>query len=206
MRHLNFILVIVALTITVGAHGQPADVPPSRINAFLCGTLPAPLQLDVQVLDNSRRIIAFRDQFEKELQARGVSVSRTAATIVILDFKTVREFQGKPKDAIFERPSDRNITGVGQEGAVPLQGNVWSNKEGSLFGGPKGESDTFSLNQLQVSASINSRTGGHCLWQGEVLHDLHGDEDPDNLTRKILPVLAQAIGKTIRNRALNLNL
>jgi len=205
MRHLNFVLVITLLTTVVGAHGQSADVPPSRINAFACGTLPSPLQLDVQVLDNSDRIVAFRDQFKNELRARGVVVSGTAPTIIILDFRTVREFQGKPRDPVFERRSDQNISGVGQDGAVSLQGNVWSNKEGSLFGGPKGESDTFSLNQLQVSASINSRTGGHCLWQGEVLHDLRGDENPDNLTRKIIPVLARSLGKTIRNRALNLN-
>jgi len=105
---------------------------------------------------------------------------------------------------LFEKRSAQDTSNVAQESTVFMRGNVWSNRDRSILGGPIEQPEKFSLNQLQVSASINRRTDGRCLWQGEVLHDLHGDEDPDAATLKIIPVLARALGKTIRNRPLKI--
>jgi hypothetical protein len=55
-----------------------------------------------------------------------------------------------------------------------------------------------------VTATLNSRVDGHCLWQGEVRHDLR-DDDPDEAAKKIMPYLAAAVGKAIKNRPIDLD-
>ena len=205
MRQLKYALVILALTTSAAAHAQSAKAVTSRLNAYSCAALPDPLQVDVQVLDNSERNVALGKLFAKALQDRGVVVSKTAPTTAMLEVKTVREFQGSPKATVFESGSDREITRKDQESAVSVRGNIFSNKEGSILGGPKDPPTKFSLNQLGISVTLNRRADGRCLWQGDVLHDLQGQEDPDLLAQKLIPFLARAVGKTVRNRKLTVN-
>jgi hypothetical protein len=202
MRQLKYAVIILALTTGAGAYGQSAKAPTSRLNAYSCEALPDPLQVDVQLLDDSERNVALGKLFTKALQDRGVVVSKTAPTTAILEVRTVREFQGSPKASVFEKGSDRELTRKEQEGAVSMHGNIWSNREGSLLGGPKDPPTKFSLNRLGISVTLNRRADGRCLWQGEVLHDLQSTEDPDLLARKLVPFLARAVGKSVRNRSL----
>jgi hypothetical protein len=204
MRHLKYLLLLALLSMAAGVQAQSPDTPASRINAISCEILPKPLAIDVLVLDNAKTFVKFKSLFEKELRAKGVELSNTAALIATLDIRTVRELPSDPKDPTFQRRFGREDPGIFQDSTQFRRGNVWSNKSGSLLGGPKGELQKFSLNQLHVSVSINRRKGGFCLWQGEVLHDLHGDEDPNAITLKIIPVLARALGKTIRNKPMNI--
>ena len=205
MRQLKYALIILALTTSAGAHGQSAKAVTSRINAYSCEALPDPLHVDIQVLDDSERNVALGKLFAKALQDRGVIVSNSAPTTAMLEVRTVRDFQGSPKASIFESGKDREITRNEQEAAVSVQGNIFSNREGSLLGGPKDPPTKFSLNQLGISVTLNRRADGRCLWQGEVLHDLRGQEDPDQLARKLIPILARAVGKSVRNRTVTVN-
>ncbi|MDA0653615.1 MAG: hypothetical protein O3C49_10115 [Proteobacteria bacterium] len=204
MRHLKHFFLIIALTMPLGAQGQTPDTPTSRMNALSCEPLPAPLETDVQILDNAERFVAFKAQFEKELRSRGVKLSSTAPLIATLDIRTVREFQSETKDPLFEKHAGQDSSNIGQDSTIFMRGNVFSNRGKSILGGAQGRSEKFSLNQLQVSVSINDRTNGRCLWQGEILHDLHGDDDPDAVTPKTFPFLARALGKPVRNRALTI--
>jgi hypothetical protein len=52
-----------------------------------------------------------------------------------------------------------------------------------------------------VTANVNRRANGHCVWQGEVRHDLSGEDD-DNATFRVITILANNLGKTVRNKAL----
>ena len=204
MRSLKPLAVIVALTINGGALGQSADVPTSRMNAYECETLPKPLRLSVQVLDNAARFLKFKDHFEKELRAAGAEIAANAPFVLTLDIRTVREFQGKSAGPLFELRAGQENSEIGRDGTVFFRGSVWSNRSDSIIGGPKRQSGQLSLNQLQVTANINRRNDGRCLWQGEVLHNL-GGEDADKATLRIMTILAGTLGKTIRNRPLNID-
>lgn len=204
MQRLNILAVIVALTINGSAIGQTSNKPTSRLNAYECVALRDPMQITVRVLDDAKRILEFKKTLEEELKAKGAELSNMAEMIATLDVRTVREFQGRTKDPTFERGTGAGSTNIQQESTVFLKGNVWSNREKSIFGGPRKQSEKFSLHQLQVSVSVNGRTDGRCYWQGEVLHDLNTDDDPDALTQQIIPILAGALGKTVRNRPLTI--
>lgn len=203
MPRLTNFAVIVLLTINGGALGQSADPPTSRLNAYECGTLPKPLRLSVQLLDNADRFLKFRDFFEKELRAAGAAITANAPIVITLDVRTVREFQRSSPGPLLELRAGQENTDIGKEGTVFFRGNVWSNTSSSVLGGPKRQSGQLSLNQLQVTANVNRRTDGRCLWKGEVFHNLSG-ENADNATLRILTLLAGNLGKTVRNRTMTI--
>ena len=203
MQRLKYFVIILALTINGGALGQSADLPNSRMNAYECGSLPEPLSLSVQVLDNAERFLKFKGQFEKELRAAGAKIAANAPAIVTLDVRTVREFQGNRAGPLVELRAGQENSNIGQDGTVFFRGNVWSSKNSSVLGGPKRVSGRNSLNQLQVTANINRRNDGRCLWQGAILHNLDGD-NADRVTFRIMNILATSLGTTVRNKALNI--
>lgn len=202
MRQSIFALLLIASTATMDAHAQTPTPAKSRINAFACETLPDPLQIDVQVLDDSKQNLTYAGQFANALQARGITVARTAPTTAILEVKTVREFQAAPKGTLFDKRSDPASTGISGESDISVPGNIWSNRASSIFGGPKGPSDKLAVNQLRLSVTLNRRADGHCLWQGEALHELHGDDNPDAVAEKLIPALVRSLGQTVRNKTL----
>jgi hypothetical protein len=207
MQRLTAFSLILSLTLVFDAtvpeaQGQSLNPTVSRLNAVSCEPLPAPLQTEVIILDDTDQIIAFRKLFEEKLLAKGVAISKTAPTIATLDIKIEREIPVAPRGDPSDLGRSEENRGIGREATGSGQGNVWSTKDTSLFGGPKEQSNRLSLNQLQISVDINRRDDGRCLWQGKVLHDFHGDEDANALTAKILPVLAQSLGKTISDRKL----
>lgn len=183
------------------AAGDPVA---SRMNAFACGALPSPLRVDVQVLDNAARFVRFRKRFIEALRATGGDAVKGVDAILTLDVRTEREFQRREGGELLELRAGQENTNIGDEGTVFFRGNIWSNSSDSVLGGRKRDLGRLSLNQLQVTATVNDRKNGRCLWQGEVLHNLDG-EDPDAATVRILPILAQSIGKTARNQAIDID-
>ena len=164
-------IIAATILITSGmAFAQSADAPNSRLNAYECGTLPQPLSLSVQVLDNADRFLKFKAHFEKQLRARGATVADNAPVQVTLDVRTVREFGGSSASGLIQLRIGQENEELGRDGTVYFRGNVWSNRSTSVLGGPKQRSSGSTLNQLQVSASINRRDNGRCVWQGELLH------------------------------------
>jgi hypothetical protein len=181
-----------------------SDPVTSRMNAFACGTLPSPLRVDVQMLDNAERYVRFRKQFVEALRARGGAAVEGAETILTLDVRTEREFQRRSGGELLELRAGQENKDIGAEGDVFFRGNIWSSTSDSVLGGRKRDLGRLSLNQLQVTATVNDRANGRCLWQGEILHNLQG-EDPDAAAARILPILAGAIGKTVRNQPVDTN-
>ncbi len=203
MHRLPVVAIILALTIHGEALGQSADPPTSRLNTYECESLPRPLRLSVQLLDDADRFLKFKDHFENELRAAGAEITTNAPAVLTLDVRTVREYQGESAGPLFELRAGQENTNIGQDGTVFFRGNVWSNRSNSVLGGPKRQSGQRSLNQLQVTVNINRNTDGRCLWQGEVLHNLDG-ENADIITLRTLTILAGNLGKTVRNRALTI--
>ncbi len=200
MHRLKSVAVIAVLTINGGALGQSADVPTSRLNTYECDTLPQPLRMSVQVLENTERFLKFKGQFEKELRAGGAEIAADARVVLTLDVRTIREFQ-EISNTPFDLRIGKKNTNFGKPDT--LRGNIWSNRRNSLLGGPKRQSGQHALNQLQVTANLDRRSDGRCLWQGEVLHNLNG-EKADNATLRIITILVGNLGKTVRNKALNI--
>jgi len=184
--------------------GTTEDPPRTVLSALACGKLPVPLRVDVEIMDNAERFLRFKDRFVRRLEAGGARVVAGAPQTLMLDVQTLREFDQAEGGELLEfRAGQESGENIGHEGNIFLRGNVWSNRSDSVLGGRKRDPGTLALNRVVVTATINSRVDGRCLWQGEVRHDLE-DEDADEATGKIMPHLAAAVGKTVRNRRIEL--
>lgn len=205
MRHIAAMLFALALVVAQPGHAQDsAEDADARLNAFACEVLPAPLRVDVQLLDNDARYLRARDALVARLQGAGVEVAKDAPLVLTLELRKIVEFERREGGELFELRAGQENEDIGREGDLFVRGNVWSNSSDSVLGGRKRDPGQLSADQLQVSASINRRDDGRCMWRGEVRHDLDGG-DEDEATQRVMPVLAGALGKTVRNQPVRIS-
>jgi len=197
---LAVLLLVCAQPVNAQEAAAPAD---TRLNAFACEALPAPLRVDVEVLDNAERDLRFRDGFVARLRSAGVEVADNASLIMTLELRKVVEFERREGGELFELRAGQENEDIGREGDLFMRGNVWSNRSDSVLGGRKRDPGQLSVDQLQITASVNRRDDGRCLWRGEVQHELDG-EDADDAMQRLLPLLADALGKTVRDQPVKL--
>lgn len=197
----GFVVAFVLLGAQPGQAQQAANTADSRLNAFACEGLPKPLRLAVEVMDNTEQYLRLRDSFVARLRGAGVEVAENAAIILTLDIRNMVEFEQRGGGELFELRAGQEDEDIGRDGDLFMRGNVWSNRSDSVLGSRKRDPGQLSRDQLQVSASVNRRSDGRCLWQGEVRHSLDG-EDPAGAAERIMPILADALGETVRDRPL----
>ena len=195
----GFLVALVLIGIQPGRAQEAADNVAPRLTAFACGVLPQPLRVDVQVMDNSEQQLRYRDTFVARLHKSGVEVASGAPLLLTLDVRKVVEFDRGEGGDLFELRAGPENEDIGREGDLFMRGNVWSNHGNSVLGGRKRGPGQLSTDQLQVTASVNRRDNGRCLWQGEVRYNLKGD-DADEAAQRIMPILAGALGKTVRDK------
>jgi len=199
--------------VLLGAPAAAQIVPPppeGRVNAILCGELPATVELDVVLLDNADENLPVRDSFVAGLARRGVRVAPGAALVLTLGIETLREAaRVKPPDLVDVRVGQANRdaarrrgdTGVGDQGTANVRANIWSNRSDSVLGGRRHVVEGQMVDQVKLSASLNRRDDGRCLWQGDAVQDLNG-ADAARAARTLAPYLAGAFGKSVPNRPL----
>jgi hypothetical protein len=194
--------------ILLGSHPGAAqetdrETADGRLNAFACETLPSPLRLSVEVMDNTEQFLRLRDSFVERLKGAGVQVADGTPLVLMLDVRKLVEFEQQSGGQLFELRAGQEDEDIGRDGELFMRGNVWSNRSDSVLGGRKRDPGQLATDQVEVSASINSRSDGRCLWRGEVRHELNGDDTLD-AAQRIVPFLAGALGQTVRDRPLEI--
>ena len=124
MHWLKSVALISLLTISGGGVAQSADGSTSRLNALACENLPTPLQTDVVILDDTKRNLAYKALFEKELRGKGVLIAGAAPTVATLDIRIVRELPVKPEGDLFERGASPANRDIGRDTPESGLGNV----------------------------------------------------------------------------------
>jgi hypothetical protein len=195
--HRIALVFFVALLAAQLAMAQSGDRITGRLDAHICEKLPSPLKIDVQILDNAPRYVRLRDKFIARMNEDGIEMVTGAPYVLMLYIKTVRDFQQSDKSYIGELR-------IGKGGDVSVRGKIWSNSDDSVLGGRKKSSGRRTVNQLQVTADLNRRDDGRCVWQGKILHELRSG-DPDNAAYHLMPILAGAIGRSIQNKPVNIS-
>lgn len=173
------------------AFAQSPNAKSGRINAFICEKLPQASIVDVQMLDDAPRYRQLREKFITELREDGIGVKTGAPLTLTIDLKTVRDSQSSDQHGVGELR-------LGRDGGVSLRGKLWSNSADSVLGGRNKSSRGYDTTLLLITASLNRRDDNRCIWQGELIHDLKG-EDPDRTAYQFMAPLAEAIGKTVQN-------
>ncbi len=205
-------LILGLVLLGVPAAAQIVPPPPEgRLNAIVCGEMPATVVLDLVLLDNADANLPVKDSFVATLRRRGVRIAPGAAMVLTLGVETVREAATvKPPDLVEVRigqgnedsartqPGDNSI---GEQGMTKIRANIWSNRRDSVLGGRRRVVEGQVIDQVKLSASLNRRDDGRCLWQGDAIQELNG-ADAARAARLLAPFLAGALGKTVRNRPL----
>lgn len=176
---------------------ESADRAPGHLNAFACETLTRPLRLHVDVMDNTDENLRLKALLEDRLRAQGVTLSDRAVLVLSLEVAVARAAtRRKPGDMVDVRvgPDEPDL---GREGYAKVHMNIWSSSRDSLLAGRRSTVEEEGFDLLRLRASLNSREDGRCLWQGEIVHALDGQE-PYRVAPKLIPVLADALGKSAR--------
>ncbi|MEE8333367.1 MAG: hypothetical protein V3R85_05925 [Alphaproteobacteria bacterium] len=200
--------------ILLGTPAAAQFVPPlpeGRVNAIVCGDVPATLVLDVVLLDNADANLPVKDSFVATLRGRGVRIAPGASLVLTLGIETVREAVNvKPPDLVDVQVGQANEdsartepgdTSIGEQGMTKVRANIWSNRRDSVLGGRRRVVEGQMVDQVKLSASLNRRADGRCLWQGDAVQELNG-ANAARAARTLAPFLAHSLGKSIRNRPL----
>ena len=204
MIRLNALLFALAWAVAPALAQDSPEAARGYLNAFACEVLPQPVRVHVEVMDNSDQNLRLRDQLAQRLQQNGAEISDAATLVLSLEVAVARQAtRHKPGDMIDVRVG-QDEPEIGQEGFARLHMNVWSSRRDSLLTGRRSTVEEEGFDLLRLRASLNSRSDGHCLWQGELVHNLDGD-DPYLSAAKLIPVLADSIGQAANRKPVPLD-
>jgi hypothetical protein len=82
--------------------------------------------------------------------------------------------------------------------------NLWSNRKDSVVGGRREATLSHGRDELYVAIEIHDKSNGRCVWLGRALLNL-GGRDELSTARRIIPLLAGTLGKTIQTEPLELD-
>ena len=174
------------------ALAEGADSGAGHLTATACGTLPRPLQLDVQAMDDTVENMQLRKILMDRLARRGIAV--TAGAAVVLRFEVAR----------ISRPTRYKARDLGElrgglDERARIRLNVWSNKSDSLLGGRRKGVISEAVDRLQIVVTVNAKDDGRCLWRAQAVHDVAG-RDPKQIASKMIAPLADAVGKMVARK------
>jgi hypothetical protein len=178
--------------------------PPPRgyLTAFACETLTTPLQLRVEVADNTTQNLKLKDILVQRLEKNGASVVDSSPQVLSLEVAIRRQAtRTKPGDMIDVRVGGEQPE-AGTSDYARVRMNIWSTTRDSLLTGRQPSVEEEGFDTIGLRASLNSRTDGRCLWQGEIVENLDG-EDAYTAAAKIIPGLADAVGHAVNRKPIN---
>lgn len=193
------VTLLAAALLMIAAPSQAVAAPSGSMTAFACGKLPSPLLVEVDAQDDSRQSRQLKNTLIRALTDRNTQFAANAPLRISLHIETVREgAKYKGRDLGEFSRGNRN------DERTSFRMNLWSNRKDSVIGGRRDALLSRGLDQLHVAIEIHDKSNGQCVWQGEARFDLNG-QDEFTTARRIIPLLAGAMGQTIRAAPLDLD-
>ena len=189
----RLLLAAVLLTAAVPAVGQGTDRAAGRVTAFACETLPSSLNIQVETSDGSARSDRLRRVLVRSLAARQAVVSSGAPLKLSLYVELVRGPDiGNGRDLEwFSRDVDDD------DENIQIRIDLWSNRRNSVIGGRRDLNPAAEVENLRIEITLDSRTTGQCVWQGNAEYRLDG-RDEIATAEKMIPLLVQRLGRSAK--------
>lgn len=190
MKKLALILAAFVFLGSGPAHAQ------GYVSTFACGIIPAHAKFDVEMLEDSHSAMRLRKVVVDRLVKRGYTVSGDAPLRLLID----------PENEPGTPPrSNPNLSQLGEPnnttlGATSQLGQTLQRLDQQKL---QRESVTPGNDNVRVSITINRKSDGRCLWEGEVRYAADGAGYWDIAVR-IAPHLVDAIGKPLSNAPFHL--
>ncbi len=186
---------ILLIGLVAGTH--PVYAEDGLMNSISFRKIPTNAILQVQALDDSDDNLALIKVIENILRQRGYRIAPDAT--LILTFETRDEigaWSGTDRRHLlsFEAKGGR---GGGEDARARL--NFFDSNSGGLINKGKGGTSIATPSSYRIDVTVENRSDGKRYWQGWSEGKL-GAGDGFTLTKKMIPVLIDGIGKTIRQK------
>jgi hypothetical protein len=188
----RLLLAAVILTVAVPAVGQGTDRPAGRVTAFACELLPSPLNIQIETSDGSARSDRLRRVLVRSLAARQAVVSSGAPLKLSLYVELVREPETSNGSDLERLSRDDD-----NDENIQIRIDLWSNRRNSVIGGRRDLNPAAEVEKLRIEITLDSRTTGQCVWQGNAEYRLDG-RDEIATAEKIIPFLVQRLGRSAK--------
>ena len=204
MSRKGVLFLALAIALVAPAHAEENAPTPPRgyLTAFACETLTTPLQVKVEAMDNTDQNLRLKDLLVQRLQKNGATVADTSPQVLSLEVAVARQAtRNKPGDMIDVRVGGEQPE-AGTSDYARVRMNIWSSTRDSLLTGRQPSVEEEGFDVLRLRASLNSRADGRCLWQGEIIENLDG-EDAYGAAAKVIARLADAVGQAVNRKPID---
>ena len=207
MRLSGFVLaclgmVVVVLGTVEDAHAQGAGgAGDGVLNAVAYRSLPPGAAIAVRPLDNSDENQILQQVFERELRARGYTVSKDAN--LVLTFETRGRVGAWSDGGRRQLLQLQQSQGVGGLDSPKVRLNLYDSRRGAVFNEGRTGTQITTPSTYRLDATIDDRTDGKRLWQAWTTAAV-GGSDGFTLTKAMVPVMVAGIGLTVKRQTFTL--
>jgi hypothetical protein len=172
------------------------------INAVSFLPVPVGSMILVRPLDNSDSNLILQKDFERALKSKGYTVGKDAT--LILTFETRDDsgaWAGGGENRFLELSNNSDQSGIN---APRVRLNLFNSKRGGLLNPDRRDvTRTVTPSSFRIDVSIDDKSNGKRMWQGwsSASARVGGNRET---SRKMIPVLVDGLGQTIRRKTFSL--
>ncbi|MGY9003326.1 MAG: hypothetical protein ACKVIF_09085 [Rhodospirillales bacterium] len=198
MKHF-LCLVFVFSALLIGAPSTHAD--DALVNATSYEKFGLNVPISVRPLDNSDVNIMVQKEIERVLREKGFIVIDNAG--LILSFETLNE------EGAWSDRGDRQLIELKNQGGTPhsnnpeVRLNIFNSSRGGVFNSGKPGTTQVTPTTYELNATLENSSNGQRLWEGSTQVNL-GLADEITLSKAMVPLLLETLGKTVRQKKPNL--
>ncbi len=164
--------------------------------------VPAGSVVFVRPLDNSDNNLILQKDFERALKSKGYTVGKDAA--LILTFETRDDsgsWAGGGENRFLELSNNHDQSGIN---APKVRLNLFNSRRGGILNPDRKETTrTVTPSSFRIDVTIDDKTNGKRMWQGwsSAATRISGNRE---MSRRMIPVLVDGLGQTIRRKTFSL--
>jgi len=192
--------IVIIITASFAFISSSAWAEQGVINAMAFKNLPTNKIIQVQAMDNSDDNLVLLGIFETALKKQGYTISPDAPVTLTFDIRSDIGAWSTKDPALFELSLNGGRTG-GERAKAKI--NLFDSANGGLLNNSRPDTTIVTPSRYQIDTSIEDSRSGKRYWQAWTKADL-GAFDSLALTREMVPVIVQGIGKTMRREKFEL--
>lgn len=195
-RQIAAALVLALLLLVPGS----ANAEDGVLNGVAFDDVPRGAAFEVRAYDDSDDTRVLEEDFAKALTASGYTTAENAP--LILSFET-RDEIGAGADDGRHVLSFQSTVGQRDGERARAEVNVYNSTSGGLLNKGQGGTSVTTPSSYRLDVTIEDRQSGKTLWQGWAVAQVGGGDGRD-MTRRMVPKLIGALGKTVRQEPISL--
>ena len=160
--------------------------------------MPAGSALLVRPLDNSDHNMLLKADFERALRGKGYTIANDAKLVFTFEtMDTAGAWTGGGPNPFVELSNNPDQTGIE---APRVKFNLFNTERGGILNPDRTEvTRMVTPSSFRIDVTIDSLTDGKRLWHGWGSIDI-GAGDNREMTRSMVPVMVDGVGKTVRQQ------